>query len=68
MSVMLLCHTDDMLSRPYEINTLVASYREVSESYEIGILWLCHTNEMLSPTYEIATDLMSYGRVNKSYV
>ena len=47
-----LCHADEFVSDPYEIDVLL----------------LCHTDEMLSPTYEIATGLMSYGRVSKSSV
>ena len=47
-----LCHTEEFVSHPYEID----------------VPWLYHTNEMLSPTDEIATDLLSSGRDSKSYV
>ena len=47
-----LCHTYDLVNRPYEI----------------GILLLCHTDEMLSSTYEMIIDLMSYRGDSKSYV
>ena len=50
------------------VTAVVNTEELISHPYEIGTLLLCHTDEMLSPTYEIATDLMSYGRDSNSYV
>ena len=41
-----LCHTEELISHPYEIS----------------ILLLCPTDEMFSPTYEIATDFFVIWR------
>ena len=66
IGILLLWHTDEMLSPTYEIATDFMAYVLVSYPYDIGILLLCHTGEMLRPMYEIVTDLMSYGRIRKS--
>ena len=44
--VLLLCHSDEMISPTYEIRTKNSG---------------CHTGERVSPMYEIPIVVMSYG-------